>query len=276
MYVCICVKHVCRHVCRNERKAVVLKYIYVCTYSHTRPSKLDQVGQRTMNHDEPLNSPRFALYIHMLIFNMKQKQDRTKGELFISLLALFSWCASSNLTPQIVTHCTASASLVPQIYRTFHHRRSQSTFTLNATPSTSPKSSASKKSKNPLSKSEFHSPSDAKAIERDIARLSRTGRAQDALSLYWSVWEMDDNNVQTTHVKPTTKLMNHAIDACARCRPSPLVSEAFRIFEHAIVGGKTGQRRLCPNVYTFGALMSVCARVGDVQKCSELLISMKV
>lgn len=120
-------------------------------------------------------------------------------------------------------------------------------------------------------------------------RLCRLGRVQEAHSVYWRIWDMDDeddnnkkNNKKitstaggTTRVKPTTKLMNHAIGVCARS-PSPLLSEAFHIFTHGISGGKRGIRRLSPNVYTFGSLMSVCARVGDVQRCLELLKSMKV
>jgi pentatricopeptide repeat protein len=69
--------------------------------------------------------------------------------------------------------------------------------------------------------------------------------------------------------------MNHAIDACARSYP-PRVDTAFDIFNTAIIGGTSGTRRLCPNVYTFGALVSVCGRAGMVDKCTSLIQLMKV
>jgi pentatricopeptide repeat protein len=226
-----------------------------------------------------------------LIVQMSQLQNDRKtrrGEFCVVFYAIFSHLWTQQPWT-VVTHYTANAAFLSypnhQRYPTSKasdsllkfDRKRQTTFCLYTSPSTSSPSSITSKPKKPLSISDYAPATDSKAIEREMGRLSRSGRVQDALSLYWSIWEKDESHVsKNPQIKPTTKLMNHAIDACARCRPSPLLSDAFHIFEHGIVGGKSGHRRLCPNVYTFGALISVCARVGDVHKCSDLLKSMRV
>lgn len=66
-------------------------------------------------------------------------------------------------------------------------------------------------------------------------------------------------------IRPTTRLMNLAIDACAR---APVVRQelAFDIFHSACEGGA-----LSPNVFTFGSLLASCARNGDTATSLELL-----
>jgi len=133
-------------------------------------------------------------------------------------------------------------------------------------------------------------------IEQEMLHLSRSGRIQECLALYRDVWaadeeeqgskivkdEINDKNKANasklgsygTIAKPNTRLMNRAIDACARASP-PLVDEAWTILHHGEEGGKLGTRRLCPNIYTFGSLTSVCAKVGDVNKSLEIIKRMK-
>ena len=155
-------------------------------------------------------------------------------------------------------------------------------------------------------------------LESEIVRLGRKGRTDDALGLYRAVWtvellrsRLDDANNKTKtgdsppiltaeqarfvkgcKIRPTTRLMNSAIDACARSRPARQ-DTAFAIFDHATSkyadGGPPGEslekdangnarRRerkkggaLSPNVYTFGSLLASCARNGDVTKSKEIL-----
>ena len=82
-------------------------------------------------------------------------------------------------------------------------------------------------------------------LEKAIVRLGRQGRTDDALSLYRAVWSLDaerqrirqqtqQNNsnentngdlalatiVRKSSLRPTTRLMNVAIDACARALPT--------------------------------------------------------
>ena len=130
---------------------------------------------------------------------------------------------------------------------------------------------------------DYYPKTDPRTMERELIRLSRCGRTDDALFLYDSIWSLDDNhdnnsdNERLGHVtKPSTRLMNQAINVCARARPEPLLERAFEIYEFGLRGGTSGKRRLCPNVYTFGALVGVCARAGDADKCVELMEVMKV
>lgn len=60
--------------------------------------------------------------------------------------------------------------------------------------------------------------------------------------------------------------MNYAINACAR---KSLTEEALQVFQ---IGIKNG---LKPNVHTFGSLMRVYAKAGNVKKCRSLLEEMK-
>lgn len=93
-----------------------------------------------------------------------------------------------------------------------------------------------------------------KELERKIVELGRKGLTDEALAVYSSV------------EKPTVRLMNSAIDACARARPTRL-DRAFQILEES--------NNLVPNVFTFGALMSACARARRGDKARALLKSMQ-
>ena len=131
---------------------------------------------------------------------------------------------------------------------------------------------------------------DARTMESEILRLIVAGRTHDALSLYQSIWTHDDaiTNQQTASrghskrhqqqpcCKPTTRLMNHAIHACAKCPSGPMLDRAFHILHFAMEGGARGVRRLSPNVYTFGALVKVCASKGDADRCVALIEQMRV
>mmetsp|Transcript_20907 Transcript_20907/g.29515 ORF Transcript_20907/g.29515 Transcript_20907/m.29515 type:complete len:797 (+) Transcript_20907:176-2566(+) len=94
-------------------------------------------------------------------------------------------------------------------------------------------------------------------LERDIVKLGRRGKTDDALQLYKSI------------EYPTIRQMNGAIDACARARPTRL-KEAHDIFHHGIQ-----HFNLKPNVFTFGSLMSACARARQADQALQLLKSMK-
>ncbi|KAL7549434.1 hypothetical protein ACHAWF_012701 [Thalassiosira exigua] len=77
-------------------------------------------------------------------------------------------------------------------------------------------------------------------------------------------------------LRPTTRLMNSAIDACARSHPRARQSRAFAVFNDAISprnpdGSKKPGGAISPNVFTFGSLLACCARNGDVAKSLELL-----
>lgn len=78
-------------------------------------------------------------------------------------------------------------------------------------------------------------------------------------------------------LRPTTRLMNSAIDACARSQPlQARQSVAFGIFQTATSpknadGTKKPGGALSPNVFTFGSLLACCARNGDVDTSLELL-----
>ena len=143
---------------------------------------------------------------------------------------------------------------------------------------------------------------DTRMVENELNRLSILKRMNDALSLYRSIWLLYDNDVNVNNdsnkkgarrknvVKPTTRLMNRVIDAIARSTHSgsdtvSMVQTAFDIFDHAVNYGDDStsnsansnkRLKLIPNVYTFGSLMSVCAKAGDVERCQDLITIMRV
>ena len=90
-------------------------------------------------------------------------------------------------------------------------------------------------------------------IERNIISLGRKGKIDQALEIYNSLDQ------------PLIRQMNAIIDACSRSRPVRL-DLSFSILRHAPVA---------PNVYTFGSLMSVCARAGSAQHAIRLLRTME-
>jgi len=97
-------------------------------------------------------------------------------------------------------------------------------------------------------------------IEQQILRLGKAGETDKALDLYWSLWE---NNRE---IKPRTRHMNMAIDACARAQPVARMDDALHLFEFSVEGG-----RLQPNQFTLGSLLFVCARAGDCIKAKQIL-----
>lgn len=97
-----------------------------------------------------------------------------------------------------------------------------------------------------------------RAVERTIVELGRSGKTDEALSYYQNV------------DRPTVRLMNSAIDACSRARPTRL-QQAFDIFEAGVQ-----QHGLTPNVFTFGGLMNACNRDRNSNKALALLKTMQV
>jgi len=83
--------------------------------------------------------------------------------------------------------------------------------------------------------------------------------------------------LRKSKLRPTTRLMNSAIDACSRSNQHPLAqTTAFRIYERACSplnpdGTKKPGGALSPNVFTFGSLLACCARNGDVDTSLALL-----
>jgi pentatricopeptide repeat protein len=97
-----------------------------------------------------------------------------------------------------------------------------------------------------------------RSTEKKIVRLGRSGKTEEALALYYEV------------EKPSTRLLNSAIDACSRARPTRL-QEAFTIFDRAVE-----ENGIRPNEFTFGALMNVCNRARNSDKAIRLLRSFEV
>lgn len=83
--------------------------------------------------------------------------------------------------------------------------------------------------------------------------------------------------ISASPLRPTTRLMNSAIDACARAtRPRIHQHTAFTLYTHATSsrnpdGSKKWAGALSPNVFTFGALLACCARNGDTVESLKLL-----
>ena len=107
-----------------------------------------------------------------------------------------------------------------------------------------------------------------------------TANNDTAIQLEWNNEKLSPtltNFVTKSKLKPTTRLMNSAIDACARAtRPQKHQSTAFTIFTHATNssnddGTKKWSGALSPNVFTFGALLACCARNGDTESSLKLL-----
>jgi pentatricopeptide repeat protein len=103
------------------------------------------------------------------------------------------------------------------------------------------------------------SPNAPDTIARTIARLGRQGKTDAALDLWASV----------DRAHATIRQLNAAVDACARARPAR-VTHALGLVEtaHTLAGP-------VPNVYTFGALMSVLARAGKAEQAVAWLDTMQ-
>lgn len=130
---------------------------------------------------------------------------------------------------------------------------------------TSSSSFPSSRSATAVSNREISS-SSATSIERQIVRLGRQGQTDAALKLF------------ETLDHPTVRQVNAVLDACGRARP-PRLATALDIFER-YCGAKPSPSNnipkkhtnlLQPNVYTFGSLLSVCARAGDVSRALHFL-----
>ena len=96
------------------------------------------------------------------------------------------------------------------------------------------------------------------ALQKQIVSDGRKGRTDQALKLYKSI------------PAPSVRVWNSAIDACARARPTR-IEKAFDLLHEGIA-----TKGLTPNVFTFGAIMSACARAKHVQKALDVLGSMEV
>lgn len=95
-------------------------------------------------------------------------------------------------------------------------------------------------------------------LEREIVRLGRKGNIEDALGIYQEIQQ------------PSIRLLNSAIDACARARPTRL-EHAFELLNEGLA-----EKNLRPNVFTFGSLMSACSRSRNPECALRLLRSMEV
>jgi len=172
----------------------------------------------------------------------------------IILSSLFTTCQCFILPP--------TSSRIKQIGQSQHQVRTTKIRNLQSTAS---RIQRHEKVKNKGAKT-FNN---AQSLEREIVHLGRTGRGNKALELYYACWNSTLPSPSKS-IKPNTRIMNAAIDACARSRP-PRTEEAFQIFENAVdVNGL-----LTPNVFTFGALMSVCARGRNVDRALSLLKNME-
>ncbi len=169
-----------------------------------------------------------------------------------------------------------------------------------------------------------------KENEMKLQSLVKSSKIEQALSFYASIWEdycqynqycqsqsqpntsnKDDNTNMNTNtndpgpapgpaVPPTVRLMNYAINACARAKPNPFTQEALQIYIVSTGTGTTSSLsslllqettkskftlslsnnnnnpiNLLPNVYTFGSLIRVYARIGDINTCIQILNEMK-
>jgi pentatricopeptide repeat protein len=95
-------------------------------------------------------------------------------------------------------------------------------------------------------------------IEREVSHLGKSGQTDEAISLYNSV------------SRPSIRLLNGAIDACSRARP-PRLSQAFELLTDGVEN-----KNLKPNVFTFGSLISACARSRNANLAMKVLRSMEV
>lgn len=102
-------------------------------------------------------------------------------------------------------------------------------------------------------------------ISKQILALARSGKTRQAIDLFYTAF---DDPKYRKGGQINARMMNNAIGACARPF-KPLYKEAFDIYNFGMEKG------LRPNVYTFGSLMSVCAKRGDVAQCKSLMKQMR-
>jgi len=95
-------------------------------------------------------------------------------------------------------------------------------------------------------------------LDRKIVGLGRKGKTDEALGIFETI------------DRPNIRIVNGAIDACSRARPTRL-KQAFEIFERTT----KSDGALKPNVFTFGSLMNACNRARNADKAMETLRSME-
>ena len=115
-------------------------------------------------------------------------------------------------------------------------------------------------------------------LKQQCRRMKQQRSAEKAVAAKESATVVIDNNVEVqldddlvtyiteSKLRPTTRLMNSAINACAQSEPFACQSTAFDIFSSA-----THTLGLTPNVFTFGSLLLCCARNGDISTSLEIL-----
>ena len=157
-----------------------------------------------------------------------------------------------------------------------------------STTSSLSSSSSSSRNKNTIRKRQ-------KENESKLQSLSKSpSKTNEAIQFYYTIWETyiqnfqqekENNNTNKDKdtgsivlIPPTVRLMNYAIDACAKAKPYPFTKEAFDIFTTSTSTNTTKTKKsffLIPNVYTFGSLIRAYARQGDIKTCLQILKEMK-
>ena len=99
-------------------------------------------------------------------------------------------------------------------------------------------------------------------LDRKIVGLGRKGKTDEALKIFESI------------ERPNIRIINGAIDACARARPTRL-DKALEIFEKATSPESNNNYAVKPNVFTFGSLLNACNRARNSDKALKLLRSME-
>ncbi|KAL7450846.1 hypothetical protein ACHAWC_002704 [Mediolabrus comicus] len=222
--------------------------------------------------------------------------------------------ASSRQQQHTLTRSAAAASVTTNAVETHHNPSDEKSSRIQKTITTAAATIQTPSPEHDIELLSIYKSN--KHLENNIVRLGRTGRTEQALQLYQAIWTLDSlkdqyrkivqrrkssststtndtaiqlewnneklsptltNFVTKSKLKPTTRLMNSAIDACARAtRPQKHQSTAFTIFHHATNssnddGTKKWSGALSPNVFTFGALLACCARNGDTESSLKLL-----
>lgn len=216
-------------------------------------------GQRRRERERRHHSRQKSSYPFCFMFiAFSSWQQHNCCHAFLSQSALLprsSSVPSSSLSPHQVFQSMLKSSSQIRMVPSSSSTSISSGITHNGKKS----SSSSSSSKNPND------------LEKTIVRLGRSGKTDEALSIYRSL------------KRPTIRHLNGIIDACARAR-TPRLETAFDIFEEHTVAkkivddkknsrndGETTKTGLQPNVFTFGALMNACNRARDGQKAMELL-----
>jgi len=199
----------------------------------------------------------------------RMKRERLPGENIVTLcntLILLVFVVCQEMVQSFVT--------APDVAGCAHRRRHFDSSGPEAAVSASVTSSMSSSSSSSIGKSTSSSrnSTDKKnqfllsgEREQQILKLGKAGETDGALKMYWSLWSDDKHD----RIRPRTRHMNMAIDACARAQPVARLDEALRIFEYSVQQGC-----LQPNQFTFASLIFVCARAGNYEKAKQILQDM--